>query len=212
MKLRFISLALVASVLVAAPAMASTLYSNGPINGTVDAWNTCCGLIVSDSFTLSSNSTVTSFDGGFWVGPGDSPASTSWAITTGNPSFLGGTVVASGSGSYSNSLYCLGCGLGVFDIYTSTLSGLNVSLAAGTYYLELYNGLTAFGGNSSLFWDENSGPSTAYEYPFFTTGIPSQAFNIYGTTGTTTPEPGTLILLGSGIAGLAGMLRRKINL
>ena len=187
MKLRLASLTLLASVLIAAPAMASTLYSNGPINGLVNAWNTCCGLIVSDSFTLSGSSTVTSFDGGFWVGPGDSRASTSWAITTGNPSFLGGTVVASGSGSYSNRLYCLSCGLGAFDIYTSTLSGLNVSLGAGTYYLELFNGLTAVGGNSSLFWDENNGPSTAYEYPFVTTGIPSPAFTVYGTGGTPTP-------------------------
>jgi hypothetical protein len=32
------------------------------------------------------------------------------------------------------------------------------------------------------------------------------------TTGTTTPEPGTLALFASGIVGLAGMLRRKINL
>ena len=31
-------------------------------------------------------------------------------------------------------------------------------------------------------------------------------------TGTTTPEPGTLVMLGTGILGLAGTLRRKINL
>ena len=30
--------------------------------------------------------------------------------------------------------------------------------------------------------------------------------------GSTTPEPGTLIMLGSGVLGLAGVLRRKINL
>jgi hypothetical protein len=30
--------------------------------------------------------------------------------------------------------------------------------------------------------------------------------------GTTTPEPGTLLMFGSGIVGLAGILRRKINL
>jgi hypothetical protein len=36
------------------------------------------------------------------------------------------------------------------------------------------------------------------------------AFQISG--GTSTPEPGTLIMLGSGVIGLAGMLRRKISL
>jgi hypothetical protein len=35
------------------------------------------------------------------------------------------------------------------------------------------------------------------------------AFSITG--GTATPEPGTLILVGSGVLGLAGILRRKIN-
>jgi len=214
MKLRLASLTLLASVLIAAPAMASTLYSNGPINGTVDAWNICCSqYTVADSFTLGGSSVITGFDGGFWLGPGDSPVATDWIIASGNPDFLGGTVVASGSGNFSNSLYCTACGLSSFyDIYTSTISGLNVSLGAGTYYLELLNGTTVLGGNSNLYWDENSGPSTAYEYPYYTTGINSQAFNIYGTTGTTTPEPGTLMLLGSGVAGLAGMLRRKINL
>ena|SRR5271166_624825 len=34
----------------------------------------------------------------------------------------------------------------------------------------------------------------------------------YDQNGVTTPEPGTLALFGSGIVGLAGVLRRKINL
>jgi hypothetical protein len=155
------------------------------------AWNICCTLTVADSFI---------------------PVSATWVIASTLPDFLGGTVVASGSANFTNSLYCSVCGLGVFDIYTSTISGLNVSLGAGTYYLELRNGLTTFGPNASFFWDENDGPSTAYEDPFFLGGIGSQSFNIYGSGGTTTPEPGTLMLLGSGVAGLAGLLRRKIKL
>jgi PEP-CTERM motif len=211
MKFRFASFALMIAVALAAPAAASTLYSNGPINGTIDGYNICCIFTVSDSFTLSANSTVTGFDGGFWVRPGDSPVSASWNITLGAPSYLGGTILAAGSGTFSNSLYCLGCGLGFFDIYTSTMSGMNVALGPGTYYLELFNGLTAVSANQEFHWDQNFGPSTAYEYPYYTDGIGSQAFNLYGTTSTSTPEPGTLMLLGSGVAGLAGLLRRKIN-
>lgn len=213
MKFRIASFALVLSVLLAAPAMASTLYTNGPINGTLTGYNICCMYTVADSFTLSGNSTVTGFDGGFWVEPGTIPVSATWVIASTLPDFLGGNVVASGSANFSNSLYCSACpDNGGFDIYTSTISGLNVSLGAGTYYLELRNSLTNFGTNVGVFWDRNDGPSTAYQDRTFSiVGIPSQAFNIYGTGGTTTPEPGTLVLFGSGVAGLAGMLRRKTN-
>ena len=52
--------------------------------------------------------------------------------------------------------------------------------------------------------------------PFSTVLITSPDFvlNINDITynGTSTPEPGTLVMLGSGIIGLAGVLRRKINL
>ena len=40
------------------------------------------------------------------------------------------------------------------------------------------------------------------------------AYTIYSgfLTGTSLPEPGTLVLFGSGIVGMAGLLRRKLNL
>lgn len=48
----------------------------------------------------------------------------------------------------------------------------------------------------------------------WSSGWTGAAFNgeVFTFTGTSTPEPGTLVLLGSGVLGLAGMLRRKINL
>ena len=205
MKVRFASIVLLAlSLMVAAPAFAANLYSNGPINGTINAWNTCCGFLVTDSFNISSNSTVTGFDGGFWVGPGDLPVQVDWSIGT---SAYGNTL-GSGTAVLSNSLFCSGCGFGVYDIYTSTASGLNVALLTGTYWLTLQNGITLNGSN--MFWDENDGPSMAQQS---TTGpIGSEAFNIYGMSQTTTPEPGTLVMFASGILGLGGVLRRKLSL
>ena len=50
-------------MLAVAPAMAS--YSNGPYNGTTDAWTINFGFTVSDSFTLSGG-TVSSFHFVYW--------------------------------------------------------------------------------------------------------------------------------------------------
>lgn len=214
MKLRYPSLALAAALVLVLPAMAGTLYSNGPINGTITDWPIsgppiwAIAFATADSFTLTESSTVTGFNFGLWVEPGDSPASTSWFISSNAPLFYGGTQIAAASGNFSNTLYCTGCALG-WDIYTSTISGLNVSLGPGTYFLMLNSGVSANG--HPIFWDQNDGPSTAYVYPHGE--IPSEAFNIYGSTGgSSVPEPGTLMLLGSGAMGLAGVLRRKMNL
>ena len=208
MKLRFTSIVVLLGALLAAPAFASTVvYTNGPINGNVEAYSFSglYGWQTADSFVVSSAATVSSFDAGAWVSPGDTPTSVGWEILTGGPDFLGGTVVASGSATPSNVYW--GQGFGYYDIYTSTVSGLNVSLGAGTYWLELLNGYTAL--NSNIFWDVNNGSSQAYQSG--TGAVASEAFTIYS-GGTSTPEPGTLIMFGSGILGLAGVLRRKINL
>jgi hypothetical protein len=57
---------------------------------------------------------------------------------------------------------------------------------------------------------------TLTDTPFSTVLITSSDFvlNINNITynSTTTPEPGTLVMFGSGIIGLAGVLRRKISL
>ncbi|MGB8769522.1 MAG: PEP-CTERM sorting domain-containing protein, partial [Candidatus Korobacteraceae bacterium] len=65
----------------------------------------------------------------------------------------------------------------------------------------------------------NSGPSAAYHN--LLGAVPSESFTITGgstttsstttsTTGTT-PEPSSIMLFGSGILGLAGVLRRKLT-
>ena len=52
-------------------------------------------------------------------------------------------------------------------------------------------------------------PSQAWDNGVGT--IASEAFTISGTTTGTTPEPSAIMLFGSGILGLAGVLRRKLN-
>ena len=64
------------------------LYDNGAINGTTDGWTINFGFVVSDTFTLSTASTVTGLNFGAWVFPGDTLTSAEVSITS---SEFGGT-------------------------------------------------------------------------------------------------------------------------
>jgi hypothetical protein len=113
--------------------------------------------------------------------------------------------VKSGTSSFSSNLFQ--SNNGGYILYTSTAGITPVTLGAGTYYLELYNAVASSG--VSVFWDENNGPSTAYEND--TTGpIGSETFAIYGTSAAT-PEPGTMIMFGTGVLGLLGAARRRFS-
>ncbi len=175
-------------------AKADLMYNNGPINGTVDAWTISQGDQVSDSFTLSSATTVTGVQFGVWAIPGDTMTSVDWAISTGPTG--GGVgdgsqpsgIIASGTASTSTAFQYT-------SVYGYDIDLINFSLstpvAAGTYYLSLQNAVVP-SGNSS-YWDENEGPSTAYENYYGnlanasipgTTG--SESFQLYGSA---VPEP-----------------------
>ncbi len=198
------------------PASAQVLYDDGPINGNVDAWTINFGFVVSDTFTLLNNSTVSGFNFGAWEFPGDALTSVGWSITS-QPD--GGTLYGSGTASGSNltdqfiSINQFG-----FDIDLITVSGLNVNLNAGTYWLNLQNAMVPSG--DPVYWDENSGigckgdngmgggcPSGA---AFGFEPIPPEAFDITGTSGGTTPEPSSIVLFASGVLGVAGLKRRKL--
>jgi len=213
MKLRIASLALLTVcclMLGAAPALADNiLYDNGPINGTVNAWNISDSYAVSDTLVCRKASKEQQEDIGVWALPRSTPLTTGWSIGT---SAFGGDI---GSGTASLtvlSLFTNEFGYNVDEVSFST----SVSLAAGTtYWLTLQNTPTADG--DPVYWDENSGvgcmspdcPSQAQENTLGT--IPSEAFTILGGTNPTTPEPSSIMLFGSGILGLAGVLRRSLN-
>jgi len=80
--------------------------------------------------------------------------------------------------------------------------------AGGTYWFTLQNAAAPSG--DPIYWDENSGGSSAFENSVGS--IPSESFAMYGSGGGGgAPEPGTLVLGGSGLLLLAGALRRKLN-
>jgi hypothetical protein len=107
-----------------------------------------------------------------------------------------------------------------YDIDNITVTGLNVTLkGGGTYWLNLQNAVVPSG--NPVYWDENSGagcggddghgggcPSTASSGGVGTD--PSEAFTINGTGGGCTPEPGSFLLVASGVLAVAGLLRRKV--
>jgi hypothetical protein len=220
MKLRIVLLTIILCLALAAvPASAQVLYDDGPINGTTDAWTINYGYVVGDTFTLSANSTVGGFNFGVWEFPGDVMTSVDWSITS---QYDGGTVYGSGTANGKNltdqfiSLNQYG-----YNIDKIMVSNLNVPLSSGTtYWLNLQNASVPSG--NPVYWDENSGlgctgddghgggcPSMASNGGIGT--IPAESFDINGTGGGgTTPEPSSILLFGSGMLGLAGVLRRKV--
>ena len=196
-------------MLAVAPTMADTLYSNGPYNGTADAWTINFGFAVSDSFTLPGNSTITGLDFVYW------DASTTDILTTvdmavGSTSFGGTPQTLTG---VTNTF--LGTNPYGFALYEAGFTSVIVVWPFAEGYMTLSNACTTSGCSvdTPIYWDENSGPSTAYENTIGS--IPSEAFTLTGTTTTTipstTPEPSSIMLFGSGILGLAGVLRRKLT-
>ena len=208
--MRISSLVILCLALAASPAWASSWsYDNGPINGTVDAWTINFGYIVSDSFTAGG--TVNRFEFGVWEFPGDVLSSVDWSITSLEN---GGTVYGNGTASGANLTdQFLHTNPSGYYIDLITVTGLNVSNPGGMLWLNLWNAVVPSG--DPVFWDENSGvgcggagcPSLASESAVGT--IPSEAFTISGGQ-STTPEPSSIMLFGSGILGLAGLLRRKL--
>jgi hypothetical protein len=195
---RCIGLVVLFSAVITVPAFAQ--YSNGPINGTTDAWTINFGFVVSDTFTTSGGVTA-GLSFGAWLFPGDVLESAEVQITSAE---FGGTTYTDQVVNFSQS-GCSGNQYG-FNVCTETSSFGPVNLAAGTYWINLDNAVVNNG--DPVYWDENSGPSSASENSVGT--IPSEAFTL-GCCGPppSVPEPSSIVMFGSGALGLAAWLRRR---
>jgi len=209
MRIAWLSMLTIGCLMLAvAPVMADTLYSNGPFNGTADAWTINFGFSVSDSFTCCNGHqdfSVEDLHIVYW------DASSQDLLTTvdmaiGSTSFGGTPQTLTGVTNTFLSTNQFG-----YNLYQADYSFANIDVLPGTSYVTLSNACSTSGCSVSnpIYWDENSGPSTAYENTLGS--IPSEAFTLTGSpTGGTTPEPSSIMLFGSGILGLAGVLRRKL--
>jgi hypothetical protein len=159
-----------------------------------------------------------------------------WAITSDPPS----QEIVTGSGSSydmpiasgnTTSFHVVPVGSdGSYAVYFSIPRGVELT-ADTTYWLEIDSLIANDGSDDGYIfpasWDVSGGASTAYSannswYYYnlpgygFTATVPSNTFEILGEperhhNGCVTPEPSSFLLLGSGLAGLAWLIKRKLR-
>ena len=194
----------------ATAARAGILYKNGPVNGICDiescqgdAWLINFSNSITNSFSVAGNSTITGIDFAVWMTPGDTLASVDWSIGASSFGSNLGSGIASGANLSQTLLFVNRWG---YDINLVSISSLNIDVTSGnTYWVTLDNAMVPNG--DPVYWDENNGPSQVYQTN--EGSIPSESFNIVGSSGST-PEPSSIFLFGSGIVGVADVLRRKL--
>jgi hypothetical protein len=180
------------------------------------------GAATYQNFTLATSSTGT----GLFTNnlSGLNPATGYWEIRTGVSEGNGGTLVASGTGAMTQT--ATGRSAFGFTEYRDEVDGLNLNLTGGTQYWMAVvpqdpsnsnrsfnsnstDAINAVGNqtsnlqffNSSLFGANFTNANNEGPFPVFSSGV----------IGTATPEPSTFLMLGSGLVGVAGVIRRRLS-
>jgi hypothetical protein len=218
MGLAVLFLCLVGALAVVPASADITLYDNtGPTSYGLNSnggFTINFGWEVADSFTLASNSTLNGVNLIAWLSPGDMMTNVDWLITD---TAFGGNTEGSGTASVTGT-YTGAQAFEYYDLDQESFSLPGLSLAAGTYYLQLQNAVTVYG--DPVYWDSSNGSSDAAQGGNQSptdlngangnAGSNSETFQILGENETITPEPSSFLLLGSGLLGLAGLLKRKL--
>jgi len=214
------------------PAFASAqIIQNNGTPDNLDGYNVTGAARTANDFTIAGNgykktqttTTLTSFD--FWAlhDPVQAPSVTAnffWQILNDAGGAPGTTVVASGAvtngiGAHTE-YFC--CGSNHFlDAYLFSVSLGDLVIGNGVFWLAI-GGFTSVSPADESLWYWATSAQTGNQMNSVLGGpfenVPSEgAFVLYGTTSsspiTATPEPGTMLLMVSGLAGLAGVRIRR---
>jgi hypothetical protein len=206
------------ALLVAAPVTGQSVYNNGAPNGSA-GWDIFNDYRAADDFTFTG---TLAFDLiRFWgllpTGFAYSPTMFWEILADGGAGSPSATSMASGlvaaQPTLRTSLGVLG-----FDSWQFDLSVGPQSLGPGIYWLALHDGPLGGITDSSLLW-EMTGANTASQFQFQL--LPTSewsgpmggdlAFELGTLQPQVTPEPLTITLLGTGLAGIAAARRRRRN-
>jgi hypothetical protein len=218
------------TILCLALTASAQIFSEGPIDGNDNAFFVTgpnlpnfLGSVqdISNGFVAANTSNVLGIEWGEWsVG-----APKSFSYELGSAAF--GTDVGSGTVAQNavNSVFLRtnSFGYGVYDVTVPISSSLMT--AGSTYWLSISNATDA-SADGTQGWDIPNGGSGGPAIcnfrqsgtNFGNCGLGGESFTISAACGAgpdcgpPVPEPSSILLFGSGILGLAGILRRKLNI